>query len=496
MASTFLLPEVQAQAASIDAIVGKRLKKLGIPASKPCSDEVFLRRVYLDVIGTLPTAGEARAFLADKGPGKQAKLVSALLGREEFADYWALKWSDLLRVKSEFPINLWPLGAEVYHRWIRTCLKENWPYDRFARALLTASGSNFRAPAVNFYRAVQSKKPEALAKAVALTFMGARAEKWPRKRLDGMAAFFWQVGYKGTAEWKEEIVFNDLTKAARRPAAAFPDGKPAKLAADGDPRHALADWLVSSQNPYFAKNIANRVWSWLMGHGIVHEPDDIRPDNPPSNPELLAYLERSLIEAKWDLKRLFALILNSQSYQASSAPAPANPKAADEFACYRLRRLEAEVLIDAINQVTGATDSYLSMAPEPFTFIPETQRTIALADGSISSPFLEMFGRPSRDTGYEAERNNRPSAGQRLHMLNSSHIQRKIERGPKMQALVRSAKTPGDLVDEMFLTVLSRFPAPQEKQTALDYLRTAGQQAGAMDVAWALLNSSEFAFRH
>ncbi|MBE3069458.1 MAG: DUF1549 domain-containing protein, partial [Planctomycetes bacterium] len=198
----------------IDTIVFGRMHEMGIEPARLCSNAAFVRRAYLDILGTLPTAAEARAFLEDTDPGKRGALIERLLARDEFADYWAMKWSDLLRVKAEFPINLWPNAAQAYHRWIRTSVKENKPYDRFVREMLTASGSNFRVPPVNFYRALQSREPQAVAQAVALAFMGTRAEAWPKERLAGMAGFFSQIAYKGTAEWKEEIVLFDPSKAA------------------------------------------------------------------------------------------------------------------------------------------------------------------------------------------------------------------------------------------------------------------------------------------
>ncbi|HEX2972772.1 MAG TPA: DUF1553 domain-containing protein, partial [Tepidisphaeraceae bacterium] len=413
----------------IDKLVLGRLEHLGIAPARLCSDAVFLRRVYLDVIGTLPTAQEARKFLLDRSPDKRRVLIDRLLQRDEFADYWAMKWSELLRVKAEFPINLWPNAVQTYHRWIRTSIQENKPYDRFVRELLTASGSNFRVPEVNFYRALQNREPQGIAQSVALTFMGTRAENWPKERLGGMAGFFAQIGYKSTAEWKEEIVFCDPAKApAGTPLQAiFPDGTPARLAPGQDPREAFADWLVDAPNPYFTRAIANRVWAWLLGRGIIHEPDDIRPDNPASNPELLALLQRELVASHYDLKHLYRLILNSRTYQLSSIAQSTHPEAAANFAYYPLRRLQAEVLIDALCQITGTHEKYSSLTPEPFTFMPDNQRAVALADGSITSSFLEMFGRPPRDTGLESERNDRPTAAQRLHLLNSSHIQRKIE---------------------------------------------------------------------
>ena len=484
----------------IDELVFGRLQQLGIQPARLCSDAVFVRRVYLDVIGTLPSGTEARQFLLDRNPDKRRVLIDRLLERDEFADYWAMKWSDLLRVKAEFPINLWPNAAQAYHRWIRTSIEENVPYDRFVRDLLTSNGSNFRVPQVNFYRAIQSKEPLAIARAVALTFMGTRAEKWPAAQLSGMAAFFSQVGYKSTLEWKEEIVFFDPGKAAggATPTAVFPDGTTARLSPDRDPREVFVDWLIAPQNPWFTRNVANRVWSWLLGRGIIHEPDDIRPDNPPANPELLTLLEQELIAAHYDLKHLFRLILNSQTYQLSSIPRTDQPGAEANFAFYPLRRLDAEVLIDALNQITGTTEKYSSAIPEPFTFMPEDQRSIALPDGSITSSFLEMFGRPPRDTGLESERNNRSTAGQRLQLLNSSQIQRKLTQGPKLQALLRSRGGPREIVDGLYLTILSRFPTDEEREIVRAYAQSgsAGGREAAVDVAWALINSAEFLYRH
>lgn len=481
----------------IDQLVFAKLQQLGISPAKVCSDAVFVRRVYLDVIGTLPTAEEAQAFFEDKSMSKRRALTDRLLERDEFADYWAMKWSDLLRVKAEFPINLWPNAVQAYHRWIRASLAENKPYDRFARELLTASGSNFRAPPVNFYRAMQNKHPEGIARSVALTFMGARAEKWPKERLDGMAAFFSQLGYKATGEWKEEIVFHDPAKPA--PArAVFPDGSVAKLTPGEDPRAVFASWLVTDRNPWFTANIANRVWSWLLGRGIVNEPDDLRSDQQASNPELLAFLQRELVAAKYDVKHLFRLILNSRTYQLSSISRGNHPEAEANFAHYMTRRLEAEVLIDTLNQITGTTEQYASPIPEPFTFIPEDQRSIALADGSITSSFLELFGRSSRDTGLEGERNSRITAAQRLHLLNSSHIQKKLEQGPKLQPLLKSADPLRDKTRALYLTILSRPPTEEELKRVEEYCvpKSGPAPNGPLDTAWALINSAEFLYRH
>jgi hypothetical protein len=480
----------------IDVAIFARLKRLGIEPARLCSDGVFVRRAFLDVIGTVPTADEARAFLDDPSPTKRSALIDRLLERDEFASYWAMKWGDVLRVKSEFPVNLWPNAVQVYHHWVRTSLRDNLPYDRFARTLLTSSGSNFRVGPVNFYRAAEGHEPKAIATSVALVFMGSRLGAWPPERQAQMAAFFSQVGYKATAEWKEEIVFFDPDKGTR--ASVLPDGTTVRLAATDDPREAFASWLVSPKNPWFARAAVNRVWFWLMGRGIVHEADDIRPDNPPSNPDLLAYLEREFVAARFDMKALYRLILNSTTYQLSSIPTKASADAEANFAHAIVRPLEAEVLVDAVCQITGTSEQYSSAIPEPYTFIPPDQRSIALADGSIRSTFLETFGRPPRDTGLLSERNSKPSASQRLYLLNSGDVQRKLQQGPRLQALLQAPGNPRQLVTSLYLTVLSRLPTEDELTTATAYGQAGGanRRQAALDVVWALLNSAEFRFRH
>jgi hypothetical protein len=483
----------------IDLLVFPRLQQLGIQPASVCSDATFLRRVFFDAIGTLPTAEEARAFLEDRNPNKRAALVDKMLDRDEYADYWSMRWCDLLRVKSEFPINLWPNAVQTYHQWLRTTLKQNRPYDQFARDLLTASGSNFREPPVNFYRAVQSKDPQSLAQVVALTFMGTRVEKWPKEKLDGFAMFFSQVGYKSTSEWKEEIVYYDPGKATNVNAkGTLPDGAEVALPLGKDPRTLFADWLITPSNPWFTRNIVNRIWSWLLGRGIIHEPDDIRADNPPTIPELLPLLEREMVANKYDVKALFRLIMKSRTYQLSSVPRSNDPRAETHFAFYPVRRLEAEVMIDAINQVTGTTERYSSPIPEPFSFIPENQRSITLADGSISSPFLELFGRSSRATGMETERSGRSTAAQQLHLLNSSHVQNKIQNSAKLKNLIQQGKTrPRGVIDGLYLAILSRYPTDEEVKVLSAYNRSGNwTERVANDLAWALMNTAEFQYRH
>jgi hypothetical protein len=478
----FELPTPPTPRGRIDELVFAKWEQLGIKPANRCSDGVFLRRAYLDLIGTLPTVDEARAFLKDESPDKRERLVDALLERPEYADYWAMRWCDVLRVKAEFPINLWPNAAQAYHRWIHHAMTTNMPYDQFARELLTSTGSNFRKGQANFYRAVQSNDPKSLAGAAALTFMGERTDKWPAERLNGMAGFFAKVGFKPTREWKEEIIIFDPTKkvdAAFKP--VFPDGTAAEMAWDQDPREAFADWLITPKNPWFARQIVNRLWFWLQGRGIVHEADDIRPDNPPSNPELLNYLAEELVKADYDLKHVFRLIVNSSTYQLSPIPKSDPSQAAAHFASYTVRRLDAEVIIDALNQITGTIENYSSIIPEPYTFIPETHRAVALPDGSISSSFLELFGRPPRDTGMLSERAGGMTAGQRLHMLNSSHIRNKLRNGSGIKDLM----SKGDSRENLYLAILSRFP------TDADWGGGDGNQ-----LAWTLINTTEFLFRH
>ncbi len=482
----------------IDTLVIPTLRQRGLEPANPCSDEVFIRRVYLDVIGSLPEPREVNQFLQAKNPRKRAVLIDNLLEQEEFADYWSLKWSDVLRIKAEFPINLWPNAVQAYHRWIHDALRNNMPYDQFARDLLTSSGSNFRVPPVNFYRAIQGQEPSTIAAAVGLTFMGVRTDQWSQEQRAGMEAFFSRVAYKKTAEWKEEIVYLNPAPIDQIQ-AVFPDGTAVTIAPDQDPRVIFADWLITPENPWFAQNIVNRLWAWLFGRGIVHEPDDIRPDNPPVHPEVLTYLEKELVEANYDLRHIYRLILNSATYQQSSIPRSDNPEAETFFACYPVRRLDAEVLIDTLCWISGTQESYESPIPEPFTFIPEEHRSIELADGSITSQFLEMFGRPSRDTGLVSERNNEPTDAQRLHLLNSTHVQDKIEKSGRVRNLINSAKgNHRKMVNAIYLNILSRYPTQAEANVAMEYFQTKdiNPRQAATDLIWALINTKEFLYRH
>jgi hypothetical protein len=515
----------------IDEIVFAKLKTLDIEPAL-CSDAVFVRRIYLDLTGRLPSAEAARAFLEDADNNKRAALVDRLLDQPVHADYWAMKWGDILRIKAEFPVRVWPNAAQAYYRWVWESIVQNKPYDQFVREMLTSSGSNFRVGPVNFYRAIQDRTPEGIAAATALAFMGTRVHNWPEERLAGMGAFFSQVGYKPTSEWKEEIVFwdpfnsvavpgstapgidavaksvtvtNQIAQTLAEPlslnaplAAVFPDGTQITIPPDRDPRHAFAEWLIRPENPWFTRSIVNRTWAWATGRGIVHEPDDFREDNPPSNPELLAYLEEELVSSGYDLKHLKRLIFTSTTYQLSSIPRSQTPEARDNFASYLLRRLEAEVLIDALNDITGSSDLYTSAVPEPFTYIPNDMSAVQLADGSVTSSFLALFGRSARDAGIESERVNELASSQWLHVLNSATLQNKLQSGPKIVGLIAAGGNANEIAENLYLTILSRFPTDADVAAVEAYTKI-GVAKGRdvwIDLAWALINSPEFLLRH
>ena len=495
----------------IDDLVNAKLKLLGLSAAPVCSDSEFLRRVFLRTTGVLPNPEEVRAFLADASPAKRAKWIDRLLEREEFADFQALKWGDILRIKSEFPVRVWPKGVETYYRWMRESIAHNKPYDQFVREMLLSGGSNFHDGASNFYRALPSKDPRSIGETVALVFMGARlgcahchahpTEDWATADALGMGAFFAKIGYKATLEWKEEIVFFNPKGVLRYPRTRevvkpkFLGGATLDLDPEEDPRVKFADWLTAPENPWFGRAIANRIWFWLFTRGIVQEPDDLRPTNPPENPELLDFLARELAGHRYDLKHLYRLILNSRAWQRSSSGDSEGTAETAHFGRYPVVRLGAEQLSDAICRVTETSEKIQSIIPEPFTFLPPGHRATQLSDGNIGVPFLELFGRPQRDTPYESERNNDTSLWQALYLLNSDQLEGKIGNGERVKRLLAAKRTDEEIVDEFYLAALSRPPAPEEKRKVLEYLTAHKNRAQAIrDFLWALLNTKEFLF--
>jgi len=488
----------------IDEIVFSNLKQKQITPSSLCSDEVFIRRAYLSVVGTIPTQFEVQNFVQNSAPDKRKILIDTLLEMDGYADYWSLKWSNILRIKSEFPSNLWPLAAQVYAAWVRNCLKENMPYDQFAKTLLTSSGSNFFDPPVNFYRVMLKKDPVSILDAVCLALMGTHSKNWTPEQRNGMSAFFTKVGYKSTNEWKEEIVYfnedgkmiNPVNNEPLEP--VFLDGQHVSIAPDKDPREVFADWLVSSKNPWFSRNIVNRIWCWFMGKEIIQNPDDIRLDKKLKNAKLLIWLEKEFVRSNYDLKHICRLILNSRTFQLSSDIKKNNINDNVYFSHYYVHQLDAEVLIDMVCKITGTTEVYSSQVPEPFTFIPEDENSVSLTDGSITSPFLDLFGRPSHDTGLESERNNEPSMLQRLHFLNSSHIQKKIQGSQLLKKLINQSKDSREIITNLYLSILSRYPVETEQKIAGKYFLSGSQSKNdsAIDLAWALINTKEFCCQH
>jgi len=483
----------------IDELLRDSLAQKNMTPAPLCSDAVFVRRVYLDLIGTLPTVAEVRAFLDDTSPDKRNVLIDKLLDRPEFIDYWTMQWCDMLRVKAEFPINLWPNGALCYYNWIRDSVRTNKSYDQFAYELLTSNGSNFREGAANFYRAAPEKNAETLAEAVAQTFLGMRTVSWREEKRADLTVFFSRVAYKDTAEWKEEIVYWDR-RPLEKNMVTFPDGTQKLVEANVDLRTVFADWLIAPTNTLFSRYMANRVWFWLLGRGLVHEPDDFRDDNLPVHPEILDYLAAELVRSRYDIKHLLRLIARSATYQQSSLVRGDATVAQELFAVYPIRRLEAEVLQDALSMLFGRSSGYNSEVPEPFTFIPNRYRTVVLPDSGITSPFLEMFGRPTRDTGLTSDRNNRVTEAQQLFLINSTEVNTWVRTLSQnhVNRLRSRQNAAGVIVDELWLLLLSRLASPTESRLATASIAPGGRlsEQKVQDLVWALLNTDEFLCRH
>ncbi len=352
------------RAATWDKIIVDQLRSQGITPAPLCDDATYHRRVSLLLTGRLPSWQEAESFIADKDAAKREKLVDRLMSGTAFVDYQVLKWGDLLRIKAEFPSNIWPNGVQAYARWVREQIQTNRPYDEMVYELLTSTGSNFRSPAVNFYRAFQKRDPQLIADNVALLFLGLR------KAPVGMSHFFTQLRYKSTREWKEEIVYIDLDSPLKEKKATLPDGTTLKLDASRDQRRTLARWLVGTRdkkvNRAFARAMVNRAWFWLMGQGIVNPVDDMRKENKPVNAKLLDALEQDFIASGYDLRALMRNIVLSDSFARSSryeGKEKEKQRALQRFAYYPTQRLTAEQLVDALGDITGIFDTYTSKVP-------------------------------------------------------------------------------------------------------------------------------------
>jgi hypothetical protein len=524
----------------IDDLVLDKLDSLNLPPSAKSSDGEFLRRVYLDTIGVLPPVAKVRVFLADTSPDKRAKVVDFLLARPEFVDYWAYRWSDLLLVSSA---SLPPQAVDAYYKWVRKQVEENTPWDQFARDVVTARGSSLENGEANFYALHQD--PLGMAETVSMAFLGmsincARChdhplEKWTNDDYYGMANLFARVRGKGWSIGNGDgarTVFVTSEGELIQPRTGRPqpprplDGEPVSFESTGDRREHVARWLTSTENPYFTRAIVNRVWANFLGVGIVESVDDLRLTNPPSNAALMDALASYLAESGYDLKRLMRVILTSQTYQRSSQALPGNAADQRNYASYYPRRLKAEVLLDAVSRVTGA--------PTEFKDYPKGTRALQLRDTSIASYFLQTFGRPERVLTCECERSDEPSMVQVLHIVNGDTLNGKLRtKGNEIDRLLADKTPDADVIDQLYLAALSRFPMPDEQQELLMVLQeTAAQQESFLaqikaayqenlsrkptgeeqakidelaerekrrtleDLYWSVLSSKEFLFQH
>jgi hypothetical protein len=483
----------------IDQHVGDKLVRLGIPVSEPIDDSVFLRRVSLDTIGTLPTAEEARKFLADTAPDKRARLVESLLNRPEYADYWAMKWADVLRADK---IRITTQGAVGMTRWLRTQFAANRPYDEFAREILTAQGSIQAESPAGFFKALET--PEATARSVSQLFLGVRiecaqchhhpSERWSQDDYAGLVGFFTGTAFKPLPSGTEALAVKAGTDH-KHPRTGLPVPARALGATDAsfetvhDRRQVFAAWMTAPENPFFAKAIVNRLWAHYFGRGLVEPIDDLRATNPATNEPLFEALAAHLREVRYDLKAFTRTLLTSQTYQLSSAANDGNVDDMQNFSHARPKAMPAEVLLDGLCQVTEVA--------EKFNGWPEGYRSIQVWDNRMPSYFFRIFGRPVRASVCECERSNEPSITQALHLLNSPEINEKLSHKRGLaRRLAASSKSTDEVLDELYLTTLSRLPTSEERALLREAFPPAGQdrRAAVEDVLWSVLNTKEFLF--
>ena len=493
----------------VDAAVFGKLKQLGIPASDVCDDATFLRRVSLDISGTLPSEEEVRLFLVDASPDKRDRLIDRLLDGTAYADHFANKWNFVLRNKKEGADDA--PGTMLFHQWLWNRMYDNTPYDQFVREIVTASGDPQMNPAVVWYRDVDSTEEQV--EDTAQLFLGLRIqcarchhhpfEKWSQDDYYGMAAFYGRVGKKAipnvAGTMRDKRVFhnegvatasNPRTGKALKPTGL---GTPAyEIAADSDPRVKLADWMSDPKNPFFAKSLVNRYWKHFFSRGIVEPEDDMRETNPPANPELLNALSDHFIKSGFDMKELIRTICRSRTYQLSALPNEHNASDKQNFSRYYPRRLSAEVLYDAFHVVTETSENFGGM--------PAGTKAMQLVDSSSATYFLQVFGQPKGDTACECERSMDANLAQSLHLLNGREIQDKIARdGARTAKLAADTARPDEeRVKELYRWVFAREPNAEELEVAIAYIKKHSDNVrrGYEDVVWALINTKEFQFNH
>jgi hypothetical protein len=502
----------------IDDLVLKKLEGLRIPPSPGCSDTEFIRRAFLDAAGNLPTPDEVKKFLADSSPDKRARLINALLERPEFVDYWVYKWSDLLVINTS---RLPQPGVWAFYQFVRQSVADNKPWDRFAREILTASGSTLENGAANYF--VLHKDVTDLTEATSVTFLGMSItccrchnhplEKWTQDQYWGMANLFARVALKNGDRAGEALVQSQPTGDAPHLRRGVPmpptplDGKPLSLDSPADRRRYFADWLTAADNPYFARAVVNRVWRNYLGRGLVEAEDDLRQTNPPSNAELFDALARDFVDHKYDLKYLMRRIMNSATYQRSSKPLPGN--AADDrfYSHYLIRRLSAEVILDAYAQVTGVPTPFNQVraaandSANPYNGYPLGTRAIQLPDSKVVSQFLDAFGRPERIQTCSCERQQDSSVTQALHVNNGQTLNDKLrDKKSVVEAWVSEKVVDEEAVRRAYLLALSREPNAAELtkfktllgESAAD--PKANRREALEDLLWSLLSSKEFLF--
>ncbi len=484
----------------IDQLVGKKLNQLRILPSGLCTDEEFLRRVTIDITGLLPTEEDYHQFLNDAAPDKRSALIEKLLSRKEFSEIWAMKFAQLLRIKSTNRVSY--KSAFLYNQWLTDKFAKNVPIDQMVRELFGATGGTFSNPATNYYEIERDTLKRA--EDAAQVFMGIRTQcaqchnhpldRWTMDDYYGFAAFFCQTSVKNAEDYREKIVYDRRSGEVKHPVTGqvmtpkFLGGEVADTKGK-DRRVVMAEWLTSPENPYFSTSIANRVWAHFMGVGIVDPVDDIRVSNPPSNPELFQTLGDKLAEYDFDFRQLVRDICNSHAYQRSATPNESNLSDTRNYAYATVRRVPAEMLLDCVSQVTNTE--------EKFRGLPLGARAVQIADGRTSSYFLDTFGRAPRETVCECEASTDPSLSQALHLLNGSATSGKISRGKVVDELLKDDATPEQALDRLYIRCLSRYPTDEERAELLASIDQASSpKAGLEDVFWAILNSREFVFNH
>ncbi len=501
----------------VDKHVFANLKAIGIPPSEVCDDAIFLRRVTLDIAGRLPKESETTAFMENTAADKREQVIDRLLRSPDYADFFAGKWTPLLKNRRDDASDI--TSNFAFHAWIRDSLLANVPYDQVVRELLAATGTVIGNPPVAWYKRV--KEPKQQLEDVAQLFLGVRMqcaqchhhpfERWSQDDYYSFAAFFTQVGRKPTGTRGEDLIFhkrgiatakNVKTGEALKP-AAFGDDV-GEISPDADPRLRLADWMSSKENPFFAKALVNRYWKHFFTRGLIEPEDDIRDTNPPTNPELLAALKEHFINSGFDLKSLIREITRSSAYQLSSKPNNYNLVDRQNYSRYYPKRMQAEVLLDSIDFLTGAKTTFANLPPGT--------RAVALPDNSYNraSPLLQVFGRPNSLSVCECERVQSSSLAQSLHLINSSEIKSKLAYASGRAARLAKDETPDeDKVTELYLAAFARKPRPDEMATAIAYLnepltdaagkpiaRSTAARGNFQDLIWALMNSKEFLFNH